>query len=215
MSIYSSFKPTYLYIKQHSVTGKLYFGKTTRDPETYKGSGKHWLRHIKKHGTGHVITVWYCLFLDQESCTGFALNFSKQHRIVESSEWLNLCEENGLDGGVPGFSSPNRKPFTYKMSDEVKAKIGSANSKYIRTDDHKRKISESMTGLKWFNNGIEQIRPDVNDTIPDGFTEGRLYKSFKPCIVKGIEFESKKAAAMHFGVSPALITRWTKVESHI
>ena len=26
-----NFKPTYLYIKQHTVTGKLYFGKTTKD----------------------------------------------------------------------------------------------------------------------------------------------------------------------------------------
>jgi hypothetical protein len=31
------FKPTWLYIKQHTVTGLKYFGKTTRNPEKYKG----------------------------------------------------------------------------------------------------------------------------------------------------------------------------------
>lgn len=30
-----SFKPTYLYIKQHAVTGKCYFGKTT-NPDPFK-----------------------------------------------------------------------------------------------------------------------------------------------------------------------------------
>ena len=37
------FSPTYLYIKQHSVTGKLYFGKTSKPypyVENYLGSGK-------------------------------------------------------------------------------------------------------------------------------------------------------------------------------
>lgn len=91
--------PTFLYIKKHSVTGLLYFGKTTKDPEKYSGSGKHWLSHIKKHGKEHIITLWYCLFLDKESLTSFAINFSKQNNIVKSNLWANLTEENGLDGG--------------------------------------------------------------------------------------------------------------------
>ena len=44
------FKPTYLYIKQHSITGKLYLGKTTKQNLIkYTGSGKYWLRHLKVH----------------------------------------------------------------------------------------------------------------------------------------------------------------------
>ena len=35
--------PTYLYIKQHSVTKLKYFGKTnSEDPIKYSGSGKYW-----------------------------------------------------------------------------------------------------------------------------------------------------------------------------
>lgn len=37
-----TFEPTYLYIKQHSITGKLYFGKTVKNPEKYNGSGSPW-----------------------------------------------------------------------------------------------------------------------------------------------------------------------------
>ena len=78
MFVTPSFTPTYLYIKQHSITGKLYFGKTTsKDPVRYLGSGKHWLRHIKVHGKEHIETLWYCLFTEQEELTKFALLFSE------------------------------------------------------------------------------------------------------------------------------------------
>jgi hypothetical protein len=97
----------YLYIKQHSVTGKLYFGKTTKSLDNllnkYKGGGSRWNDHIRVHGRKHVVTLWYCLFLDQESCSEFALNFSEQQNIVESDDWLNLKPENGADGNPPNF----------------------------------------------------------------------------------------------------------------
>jgi hypothetical protein len=91
---------TYLYIKQHSVTGLKYFGKTTKDdPVKYLGSGIHWKRHIKKHGIEHVKTLWYQSFDSEESLVEYATKFSQQNNIVESKEWANLKGENGLDGG--------------------------------------------------------------------------------------------------------------------
>ena len=101
MNIYSDFKPTFLYLKQHSKTGLLYFGKTTRNPETYPGSGTYWQKHYKKHGKKFITTLWYCLFLSKEECETFALNFSTQNDIVKSEAYANLMEENGLDGGAP------------------------------------------------------------------------------------------------------------------
>jgi hypothetical protein len=93
-------KTTYLYIKQHSVTGLKYFGKTTKnDPVKYLGSGIHWKRHIKKHGIEHVITLWYQSFDNEESLVEYATKFSQQNNIVESKGWANLKGENGLDGG--------------------------------------------------------------------------------------------------------------------
>ena len=44
------FKPTYLYIKTHNITGLKYFGKTTGDPYTYFGSGTKWLNHLNVYG---------------------------------------------------------------------------------------------------------------------------------------------------------------------
>lgn len=95
-----SFVPTYLYVKEHAITGKCYFGKTTsKDPIKYLGSGLHWSPHIKNHGKENVKTLWYKLFTDQEDCTEFAEFFSEEMDIVNSDRWLNMKPENGLDGG--------------------------------------------------------------------------------------------------------------------
>ena len=154
MSIYTPFKPTYLYIKQHSITGKLYFGKTIKDPEKYLGSGKHWLRHIKKHGKEHVVNLWYCLFLDGESIKEFALNFSIQENIVDSEQWLNLVNENGLDGGGNscvklGNHRKPRKPETTprKRNPNHNLKISENNGQRVRCSCIKCKQETSSANL--------------------------------------------------------------------
>jgi hypothetical protein len=41
----------YLYVKTHNQTGLKYLGKTVAsDPHLYKGSGKRWRAHCRKHG---------------------------------------------------------------------------------------------------------------------------------------------------------------------
>lgn len=146
------FEPTFLYIKQHAITGKCYFGKTTyKDPVKYKGSGLHWKSHIKEHGIEHVETLWYKLFMDQEECTRVALLFSEQQDIVKSDKWLNLIIEDGLFGTPKGTKqSPEtcatisaglfgkkRKPFSVEhranLSAAFKGRQGSRKSKSAET----------------------------------------------------------------------------------
>lgn len=150
------FKPTYLYIKQHSITGKLYFGKTTSIyPIKYMGSGTYWKPHIKLHGKEFVETLWYCLFLDQEELTKFALMFSEQQNIVESELWLNLKEETGEDGGAPiGNKNGLGHKKIHKPSIETRAKIsasmeGKKNALgYKPTPETRTKMSASKMGNK-------------------------------------------------------------------
>ena len=99
--------PTVLYIKQHSVTKLKYFGKTTKDPYKYNGSGKHWAPHIKKHGRKHIITTnVFGPFTNSIAISEFALAFSKDHNIVNSDLWANQKLENGLDGALTGPQGP-------------------------------------------------------------------------------------------------------------
>jgi hypothetical protein len=131
--------PTVLYIKQHSITGLKYFGKTTRDPLKYNGSGKHWIRHIKKHGRKYIITTHLIgPFTDAADISEFALFFSEEFDIVDSDLWANMKPENGLDGGSTNEGTPH--------STESKQKISDANIGIPKSDEHKQKISEAKTG---------------------------------------------------------------------
>jgi len=98
MNIY--FKPTWLYVKRHKITGLQYFGKTVKsNPYSYFGSGTYWTSHINKHGKEYVETVWVQLFEDKLELMSFAETFSSMFEIVKSPKWANLCPENGTDGG--------------------------------------------------------------------------------------------------------------------
>lgn len=103
------FKPTYLYVKTHNVTGLKYFGKTvSSDPSLYKGSGKLWRRHIAKHDYD-VSTEIIGFFEDEYECKNAAIEFSTKNNIVESKEWANLMHENGIDGGALVYTDEMRE----------------------------------------------------------------------------------------------------------
>ena len=101
--ISSVFAPTALLVKTHNPTGVKYFCKTTmlKRLHTYTGSGTVWKRLINKHGkdisTG-VVGIYY----DEKRCTEAALQYSKEWDIVNSEEWANLIEENGMTGAGAG-----------------------------------------------------------------------------------------------------------------
>lgn len=141
-----------LYKKQCTHCGLKYFGKTTKDIETYKGSGKYWLRHISKYGKDKVITLEYWEFDNQEECTKFALKYSEDNNIVESKEWANIIPENGNDG----------------------------NSSEVITEDLRKKFKKNNTGQNnpshgkfWWNNGIDEIK---SKDAPQGWKRGRSNK---------------------------------------
>lgn len=93
----------HLYVKIHNDTGLKYFGKTTKDPFKYRGSGKYWLAHLKKHGA-NITTEVVRSFDDAQEASTFALQFSIEHDIVKSPIWANMIPENALDGAPPGHS---------------------------------------------------------------------------------------------------------------
>jgi hypothetical protein len=155
MTIYQQeFRPTWLMVKCHVTTGLLYLCKTiNKDPEIYLGSGKYWLRHIHKHGTRHVFTLWRQYFTDEAELKRVALELSEIDDVANRDDWANLAIETGLDGTPPSdktrirMSEANRgKPKT----PEQRAKIAESVRRYRQqhpktlTPEHKAKISESV-----------------------------------------------------------------------
>ena len=108
----------YLYVKTHNVTGLKYLGKTIQDPFTYKGSGKRWLNHLKKHGN-HITTEIVGHFTTIEELKETSIPLSQELNIVDSKQWANLRPESG-DGGDTSqyidYSKLNRgKGQTYEQ----------------------------------------------------------------------------------------------------
>ena len=173
----------YLYVKQHSVTGLKYFGKTTqKNPFKYLGSGSYWKNHIKKYGKSiKTLEIWG--FDDQELCTEFALKFSNQNQIVESNEWANQIPEDGMN------ATPNVSGL--KLKTEVK-----------------ESISKSISKLYWWNDGTNQIR---SASYPgDPFIRGRLKfsrKSPSKETLKKLSESHKNQIPWNKGKSTPLATR--------
>ena len=145
MSIY------YLYLKTHNRTGLKYLGKTNKkDPYAYKGSGKYWKLHIKKHG--YDVTTEILLESDNVyDIQKAGLYYSNKWDIVKSKEFANMIPENGTGG----FSACS-------FSDETKKKLSKSTKKYIKNlaenDWHKEGPLNKSKGHKWWNNGINQMR---------------------------------------------------------
>ena len=172
------FYPTYLYIKTHNKTGLKYFGKTTRDPFSYRGSGLHWQRHLRKYGND-VTTEVFGYFEDRSACQEAALKFSFENNIAESLLWANIINENGTDGGATGRRNYSRHTVEAraKMSASRKGSIPwntglkgvTLGNKIPKTNEQKKKISKSLTGRKQSPETIEKrakklrgrTRPDI------------------------------------------------------
>lgn len=152
----TTFKPTFLYLKQHSITGKRYFGKTSRSEHdllnNYHGSGVYWNNHINKHGKEHVMTVWYELFTEQSDIVDFATFFSESEDIVNSLRYANSTPEDGLNGWAIGntLGLLHKDKLKGPQTVEHREKLSKANKdkpQGPQTAEHSRKISESKKDI--------------------------------------------------------------------
>jgi hypothetical protein len=123
-------KTIYLYLKTHNKTGLKYLGKTTQDPFTYRGSGKIWAQHIKKHGND-VTTKILFESTDKVEFKRVAIEFSNLYDIVKSSEFANLTTEEG-QGGATWIDRKHSEKSRKQMSKTRLAKQLKGN-KHIRS----------------------------------------------------------------------------------
>jgi hypothetical protein len=189
-------KPTYLYIKQHSVTGKLYFGKTVKkDIFKYLGSGKYWSSHIKKHGIEHVETLWFCLFTEKEEIRIFALMCSEMWDIMKSEEWLNFKPENGLDGNgrfglrskeecdkfrIGSLGNTNALGNRFNQTIEARKKISKANLGNKKTLGHKPSI-KALENMSKAQKGIPKPKIICPHCLLEGGRPAMIRHHFDNC----------------------------------
>ena len=176
----------YLYKKTHKDTGLKYLGKTIKDPEKYKGSGKYWRRHLKIHGE-NVETVILKECLSKIELATWGKYYSKLWDIVNSPEWANLREESG-DGGdtsntenfqkwLPRLVVENKKRKWWndgitQVFVEVPPDDTFIGGRLPFNNTGAKEGAKIQKGKIWVNNGITEHM--TNDDIPIGFTKGRL-----------------------------------------
>lgn len=142
----------YLYLKNHNSTNLKYLGYTTQNPYKYKGSGKRWLNHIKKHNND-VSTQILKECKTKKEIKYWGEYYSKLWNIIESNEFANLMNESG-DGGNISLESRKKISLALKgksFSSEHKLAISQANRGRLKgipkSLEHRRKISESHIGI--------------------------------------------------------------------
>ena len=150
----------YLYIKTHNITGLKYLGYTKQDPCKYKGSGKHWTNHIKKHGYD-VTTEILKECSTKDEIKEWGLYYSNIWDIVEAKNeqgdkiWANLKPEEG-DGGTT-ISGPEhhacnedyKKYLREVVWTEDKRKLQGEKSREItlsRTPEMKEIVNIKLSG---------------------------------------------------------------------
>ena len=211
----------YLYIKTHK-TGLKYLGKTVQDPHRYRGSGTHWLRHLKKYGNEHSTEILFesndkVLFKEK------AIYYSNLFNVVDSKEWANIVPEQG-DGGdtsnSPAYQEHIKsrkflygekngmygKPCFYKMSESEKTQwkenISKSTKGKPKSAETRQKMKEnhgrSQLGKTPWNKGKKGVQPKSLETKK---------KISIPVVFRGIEYYSIKEAARQNNLSDFLVKK--------
>lgn len=158
-------KPTFLYVKEHTITKLKYFGKTTRkNIESYTGSGKYWKNHINKYGKEYIKTIWISEpFYDISLLKEFSIFFSQEFDIVNSTKWANLREENGFDGAPVGVKHPDSVTSRFKNKETNPSGAGFKNSFYGKkhTDKQKEIWKNMRLGNKNPNYGAKSFTEET------------------------------------------------------
>lgn len=102
-------------IKIHSKTGLKYLCYTQSTGmyyDNYKGSGKHWKNHLKKHGND-ITTIMIFESDDYAEFKKYSIEKSIEFNIVDSDEWANLRQEDGTGGDTVS----NKRWITNNVTD--------------------------------------------------------------------------------------------------
>ena len=128
-------------------TGLKYLGQTKNDPNTYKGSGKYWTRHLKTHGDHHTTQI-LLETTDTEKLKESGLYYSRIWNIQESEEWANLKDEAGIEGGCLSEGSKDL------ISKANKGRKRPDRTSKTFTSEWRNNISRSNTGKPAWNKGL-------------------------------------------------------------
>lgn len=206
-----------LYIKT-SPFGLKYLGKTTKDPFKYIGSGKIWLRHIKKHNLTYKDIQTEIVFetTNVDELINEGIRISKKFNIVQSSEWANLRLEEG-DGGDTSKYIDYSNPVFHKSS-----RSDSLTGRNKSPEEKKKYFKERSEKIDYYNpERLQKIKDNTDwkswyESIKNRKTDyAKSHEKLKkPILVIDIntneilhEFKSLKDASEELGIKSETIRK--------
>lgn len=158
----------YIYLVRNKINGKMYIGQKHSevfDP-TYFGSGVYLKRALSKYGVENFEHVKVLEWCESKETLDLAERYWIDHyNAVESPQFYNLAK-----GGIGTTAGSKR-------SDTFKAKIAITTGRRIWKDSSKVKISRSVSGRVWVNNGETErhvTKEEFKILTKQGFIKGRL-----------------------------------------
>lgn len=196
-----------LMIKTHNVTGLKYLCYTTTEGSTYKkykGSGKRWKHHLKKHGDD--ITT-ECIFSteDYDEFVSMAKMKSVEYDIVQSKGWANLREEDGTGGDTVS----NRMWITDGLTDKYHFKTdpipegwSRGRSKCVFNDPDKQREFAAIADTETRRAGMRRA-----------WATGKMdHRDHSKCGIKG-DANPAKRPEVRAKLKESAIRRWSDREN--
>ena len=140
----------YIYIKKCCHCDLLYLG-ITKEIKKYKGSGKYWNNHLKKHKCNQQ-NIFVKKFNNEEYFLKCCESLSKFLDVVNSKHFANLMYETGKDGGdtFSGKSKEEQEKIRKKLSESSKGQIPWNKGKKGKPNIKKARLSTQKDRNKKF-----------------------------------------------------------------
>ena len=166
----------YLYIKTHRKTGLKYLGQTKQDPFKYRGSGKRWLNHIKKHGYD-VDTEILLETSNKEELKETGIYYSNLWNIVQDNTWANIIIENA-SGGDTITTHPNREQICKKNSETANLRVVNKTHHFLGPEINNAMIAKgthiSMNSEKCRERELTKIKNGTHVFLTDNPSPKRV-----------------------------------------
>lgn len=136
----------------------------------YKGSGTKWTRHIKKHDSQFVTTLWYELYNNPFDLVADALSMSREFDIVNNDLWMNQINEIGIMSNT--LSDIMRKKNPIVIFQKIKNPNPLPKDLYLihNSIGDERAIDTLSKLCKIYGNHIQQLKYNINRKTNDGWT---------------------------------------------
>lgn len=179
-------------IYKHTLNNKIYVGYTRYTSNfrlkqhinaALNGKPGHFYNAIRLYGSENIITevLEHCPDTELQNQEKFWIK-----KLKANDPKIGYNKTDGGDGGPIRIGMKNSEEQRRKSSEaqKCKPKRNKGNcGKYIKSDEHKQKLSDSVNGRIWVSNvntGLEhQIRKeDLQKYLDDGYMLGRKARDF-------------------------------------